>query len=80
MLVVGLLPLLNPNLTALSATTDTGTLMLGMGPPILFLVDIEGYRPLSFHVPVFACAWYDSFANPRPNLRPNCNPIYYPNP
>ena len=56
MLVLGLLPLTNPEITALSATTSTGTLMLGLGPPLLFLVDLKGYRPLCFHVPFFACA------------------------
>jgi hypothetical protein len=56
MLVLGLVPLLNEDITALSATTSTGTLLMGMGPPILFLCDIEGYRPLCFHIPFFACA------------------------
>merc|ERR1711871_1539046 len=39
------------NQKALNATTRTGTILSGLGPPLLFLVDIEGYRPLCFHIP-----------------------------
>jgi Na+/proline symporter len=56
MLVLGLLPLLNDDLTALSATTQTGTLLMGLGPPLLFLADLEGYRPLCFHIPFWVGA------------------------
>jgi len=51
MAIVGILPLLHDNQKALNATTQTGTILSGLGPPLLFLVDIEGYRPLCFHVP-----------------------------
>ena len=51
MAVVGILPLLHHNIKALSATTQTGTILMGLGPPLLFLPDIEGYRPLCFHIP-----------------------------
>ena len=51
MAIVGILPLLHDNQKALNATTQTGTILSGLGPPLLFLVDIEGYRPLCFHIP-----------------------------
>lgn len=56
MAIVGIAPLINKNITALSATTSTGTLLMGMGPPILFLADLEGYRPLCFHIPFWCSA------------------------
>ncbi|EIE27477.1 hypothetical protein COCSUDRAFT_64250 [Coccomyxa subellipsoidea C-169] len=48
--VAGLLPLLG-DAKALDATTVSGTIVLGLGPPIFALMFIDGYRPLTFHVP-----------------------------
>jgi SSS family solute:Na+ symporter len=48
--VLGILPLL-ANPTALDATTISGTIIMGLGPPVYALIWIEGYRPLTFHVP-----------------------------
>ncbi|CAM9154493.1 unnamed protein product [Phaeothamnion confervicola] len=48
--VVGSLPLLQ-NPKALNATTISGTVVLGLGPPILFAEFMTGYRPLAFHIP-----------------------------
>ncbi|KAL3138479.1 hypothetical protein ABBQ32_006269 [Trebouxia sp. C0010 RCD-2024] len=48
--VIGILPLL-ANPTALNATTVSGTLIMGLGPPVWFLIFIKGYRPLTFHIP-----------------------------
>jgi hypothetical protein len=48
--VLGILPLLS-NPTALDATTISGTIIMGLGPPVYALIWIEGYRPLTFHVP-----------------------------
>lgn len=47
--VVGVLPLLS-NLDALSATTISGTVAMGLGPPMLFLEFCKGKRPLAFHL------------------------------
>ena len=48
--VAGLLPLLG-NAKALDATTVSGTVILGLGPPIFALMWVDGYRPLTFHLP-----------------------------
>ena len=37
--------------TALNATTVSGTLIMGLGPPVWFLIFVKGYRPLTFHLP-----------------------------
>jgi len=39
------------DLQALDATTISGTVVLGLGPPILLLEFVRGHRPLSFHLP-----------------------------
>ena len=52
--VAGLLPLLG-DAKALDATTVSGTIVLGLGPPIFALMFIDGYRPLTFHVPFWWC-------------------------
>lgn len=52
--VIGILPLL-ANPTALDATTVSGTLIMGLGPPVWFLIFIKGYRPATFHIPFW---WY----------------------
>lgn len=50
MAVVGTLPLLaDPKI--LNATTVSGTVVLGLGPPVYALMFIKGYRPLVFHLP-----------------------------
>mmetsp|Transcript_13832 Transcript_13832/g.46684 ORF Transcript_13832/g.46684 Transcript_13832/m.46684 type:complete len:190 (-) Transcript_13832:407-976(-) len=41
---------------ALDATTVSGTVVLGLGPPILFLEFLKGYRPLCFHIPFWISA------------------------
>jgi hypothetical protein len=41
MCIVGILPLLHDNMLALNATTQTGTILMGLGPPLLFVSDIE---------------------------------------
>jgi hypothetical protein len=48
--VVGTLPLVQTP-TALSATTVSGTIVMGLGPPVWALTFIKGYRPLTFHLP-----------------------------
>ena len=48
--VAGLLPLLG-DAKALDATTVSGTIILGLGPPIFALMWVDGYRPLTFHLP-----------------------------
>lgn len=48
--VGGLLPLLATP-TALDATTVSGTIVMGLGPPIYALIFVDGYRPLTFHLP-----------------------------
>jgi len=48
--VIGILPLL-ASPTALNATTVSGTLIMGLGPPVWFLIFVKGYRPLTFHLP-----------------------------
>ena len=48
--VVGTLPLVQTP-TALSATTVSGTMVMGLGPPVWALTFIKGYRPLTFHLP-----------------------------
>ena len=53
--VVGLLPLLQDP-KALDATTVSGTIVLGLGPPIFALMFVDGYRPLTFHLPFWWCA------------------------
>jgi hypothetical protein len=50
MAVVGLLPLL-AGPSALDATTISGTMVVGLGPPIWALTFLQGYRPLVFHLP-----------------------------
>lgn len=50
----GLLPLLG-DAKALDATTVSGTIVLGLGPPIFALMFIDGYRPLTFHIPFWWC-------------------------
>lgn len=52
--VAGLLPLLG-DAKALDATTVSGTIVLGLGPPIFALMFIDGYRPLTFHIPFWWC-------------------------
>jgi Na+/proline symporter len=52
MAVVGTLPLLS-DVTALDATTVSGTVVMGMGPPIIFMVFWKrewGVRPMTFIV------------------------------
>lgn len=49
MAVVGTLPLL-AGPSALDATTISGTMVVGLGPPVFFLTFIRGYRPLVFHL------------------------------
>ncbi|GAQ80925.1 solute symporter family protein [Klebsormidium nitens] len=50
MAVGGTLPLLaDPKV--LNATTVSGTVVLGLGPPVYALMFIKGYRPLVFHLP-----------------------------
>ena len=57
--VIGLLPLLSDP-TVLSATTASGTIVMGLGPPIFMLAFLpKSYfrntvRPLAFHVPVWS--------------------------
>lgn len=51
----GLLPLLG-DAKALDATTVSGTIVLGLGPPIFVLMFVDGYRPLTFHLPFWWCA------------------------
>ncbi len=48
--VIGILPLM-ASPTALNATTVSGTLIMGLGPPVWFLIFVKGYRPLTFHLP-----------------------------
>ena len=48
--VIGILPLL-ADPVALDATTISGTLIMGLGPPVWFLAFVKGYRPLTFHLP-----------------------------
>ncbi|CAL8463500.1 g3034 [Coccomyxa elongata] len=48
--VAGLLPLIG-DAKALDATTVSGTIVLGLGPPIFALMFVDGYRPLTFHLP-----------------------------
>eukprot|EP00775_Hariotina_reticulata_P012830 gene12830-12958_t len=50
MAAVGTLPLI-AGPSALDATTISGTMVVGLGPPIFFLTFIKGYRPLVFHIP-----------------------------
>lgn len=53
MAVVGTLPLLaDPKI--LNATTVSGTVVLGLGPPVYALMFIKGYRPLVFHLPFWS--------------------------
>ena len=53
--VAGLLPLLGDP-KALNATTVSGTIVLGLGPPVFALIFVDGYRPLTFHLPFWWCA------------------------
>ncbi|CAM9272467.1 unnamed protein product [Chrysoparadoxa australica] len=55
--VCGTLTLLTEQ-TALNATTVSGTVVLGLGPPILGLAffGVKGYRPLCFHMPFWSAA------------------------
>lgn len=53
--VVGMLPLIS-NPTALDATTTSGTVVMGLGPPIFGLLFLRGYHPLVFHMPFWWCA------------------------
>lgn len=48
--VAGTLPLL-ADVKALNATTVSGTVVLGLGPPVLALMFFDGYNPLMFHLP-----------------------------
>eukprot|EP00891_Asterochloris_glomerata_P000355 jgi/Astpho2/355/Aster-02232 len=48
--VVGILPLL-ADPTALDATTVSGTIVMGLGPPVFALMFVKGYKPLVFHIP-----------------------------
>ncbi|KAK9829007.1 hypothetical protein WJX72_003371 [[Myrmecia] bisecta] len=48
--VLGILPLLS-NPAALDATTVSGTIVMGLGPPVYALIWVKGYRPLTFHLP-----------------------------
>ena len=48
--IVGMLPLI-ARPTALEATTVSGTVVMGLGPPIFALLWTDGYRPLTFHLP-----------------------------
>ena len=50
MAVVGTLPLL-AGPSALDATTISGTMVVGLGPPVFALMFLKGYRPLLFHLP-----------------------------
>jgi hypothetical protein len=50
MCVLGTLPLL-ADPAALDATTISGTVVLGLGPPVLALPFMKGHRPLAFHLP-----------------------------
>eukprot|EP00879_Flechtneria_rotunda_P010733 GHRR01011215.1.p1 GENE.GHRR01011215.1~~GHRR01011215.1.p1 ORF type:complete len:596 (+),score=197.04 GHRR01011215.1:814-2601(+) len=50
MAVIGTLPLL-AGPTALDATTISGTMVVGLGPPVFALTFLKGYRPLVFHLP-----------------------------
>lgn len=50
MAVVGTLPLLSGP-AALDATTISGTMVVGLGPPVYGLMFLRGYRPLVFHLP-----------------------------
>eukprot|EP00953_Heterococcus_sp_UTEX-ZZ885_P001279 1201-Heterococcus_DN1.PRE.3 len=50
MAVVGTLPLLQDP-KVLNATTVSGTIVMGLGPPVIFCGIFKGYRPLAFHVP-----------------------------
>ncbi|KAJ9523670.1 hypothetical protein QJQ45_020099 [Haematococcus lacustris] len=51
--VAGTVPLLQGP-AALDATTISGTMIMGLGPPVWFLTFITGYRPLVFHLPFWA--------------------------
>ena len=53
--VAGTLPLL-ANPTALSATTISGTVVMGLGPPVLLLEHLPAgcCRPLAFHLPLWS--------------------------
>ena len=53
--IVGMLPLI-AHPTALEATTVSGTVVMGLGPPIFALLFCDGYRPLTFHLPFWWCA------------------------
>jgi len=37
--------------SALDATTISGTVVLGLGPPVWALIVMKGHRPLAFHLP-----------------------------
>ncbi|WIA39871.1 hypothetical protein OEZ86_013316 [Tetradesmus obliquus] len=50
MAIVGTLPLL-AGPSALDATTISGTMVVGLGPPVFALTFLKGYRPLVFHLP-----------------------------
>ncbi|KAF6258847.1 hypothetical protein COO60DRAFT_1622110 [Scenedesmus sp. NREL 46B-D3] len=50
MAMVGTLPLL-AGPAALDATTISGTMVVGLGPPVYALTFIKGYRPVLFHLP-----------------------------
>ncbi len=49
----GTLQLLANN-TILNATTVSGTMVVGLGPPVFALMFVRGYRPLAFHMPFWA--------------------------
>ena len=34
----------------------SGTVVMGLGPPIFALLFCDGYRPLTFHLPFWWCA------------------------
>lgn len=50
MALVGTLPLI-AGPSALDATTISGTMVVGLGPPVFALTFLRGYRPLVFHLP-----------------------------
>lgn len=50
MAIFGTLPLL-AGPSALDATTVSGTMVVGLGPPVFALIFLKGYRPLVFHLP-----------------------------
>eukprot|EP00611_Tribonema_gayanum_P030723 TRINITY_DN861_c0_g5_i2.p1 TRINITY_DN861_c0_g5~~TRINITY_DN861_c0_g5_i2.p1 ORF type:complete len:163 (-),score=59.29 TRINITY_DN861_c0_g5_i2:1090-1578(-) len=49
MAIVGTVPLLSDP-SVLSATTVSGTIVMGLGPPVIFCGIFPGYRPLAFHM------------------------------